>query len=275
MLSGPPSSVPEYTLPSKLPSYNAAWAKYVPSNILGVSVINYSLIRQLNSSAVPAVTLLQLVSPAASVTPDMVNALVSVTYQTPNATVDFIYLTKPSFGQFAVPVAQAFSQNLGSKSMLVYAVNRVGNGSSAGWLALIPSDNIVAFANGGSSAKTAISLSLEASNGTISNILQTTDVKQGAYIVNGTENHLSFAIQNFPGLVRTGNMTIISVDAVANSIDVSYVVKFPDSATANSQVDYMRTSYLSASSFSQYDQYLEATEHRPFSQMQFAVRLVG
>jgi hypothetical protein len=273
--SGPTFTVSNHSLPSTLPTYKTAWAKYVPSDVLVVSTINYSLIRQLNSSAVPAVNLLQLSTPPASITPNMVNSVVSVTYQTPNATVDVIYLTKTSFGQFAPDVARAYSQSLGNKPLFVYAANRIGNSSTLGWLALIPSDSIVAFAVGGPAARTALNLSLEASNSTIPNILQSTDVQQSVYIVNGTENHLSFAIQKFPGVVQTGYMTTISVDDVANSIHVSYVVKFQDSAAAKSQVDYMRTSYLSATSFAQYDQYLKATEYRPFSQMQFAVRLVG
>jgi hypothetical protein len=120
-----------------------------------------------------------------------------------------------------------------------------------------------------------VDLALDASNGTIPNILQNTAVRQVLYIVNGTEDHLSFSIQNFPGVVQTGTMTGISVDSAGGPVHVSYVVGFHDSATAESQEDYMKSSYLSATAFSQYDQYLKAVENQPFSQLQFAVRLVG
>lgn len=238
-------------------------------------MINYSLIRQLNSSAVPADEPLELVSPNESITPDMVRATLSITFQTPNATVAMIYLTKSSFGQFATSVTETHGQEPSSKPSLYYTNAMVGNQSAYGWLALIPSDNIVAFAVGSSPARTVVNLALEASNGTVPNILQNTTVRQILYIVNGTENHLSFSIQDFPGVVETGSMTGISVDCVGNSIHISYVVEFNDSSTAKSQVDYMKTSYQTASVFNEYDQYLEALEYRPFSQMQFAVRLVG
>jgi hypothetical protein len=269
------SSVPNSNLPNTLPTYPTAWAKYVPSDILEVSMINYSLIRALNSSAVPADEPLELVSPNESITPDMVRATLTITFQTPNATVAMIYLTKSSFGQFALSVVEAHGQEPGTKPSLYYTMAKVGNQSASGWLALIPSDNIVAFAIGSSPARTGVNLALEASNGTVPNILQNTTVRQILYIVNGTENHLSFSIQNFPGVVQTGSMTGISVDCVGSSIHISYVVEFNDSSTAKSQVDYMKTSYQSASVFNEYDQYLEALEYRPFSQMQFAVRLVG
>jgi hypothetical protein len=275
VLTTPTHPVPNFSLPSTLPTYPTAWAKYVPSDVLEVSAINYSLIRQLNSSAVPQDVPLKLVNPNESITPDMVRATLAITFQTPNATVALVYLTRPSFQQFAAPVAEDNSRVLGTKPSLYYTLANVGNKSARGWLALIPSDDLVAFAIGSSPALSAINLSLEASNGTIPNILQSTAVRQILYIVNGTQNHLSFSIQNFPGLVQTGTMTGISVDSVGSSIRVSYVVAFRDSSTAKSQEDYMRSSYLSASVFSEYDQYLKALVYRPFSQMQFAVRLVG
>jgi hypothetical protein len=275
LLAPPSSTIPARKLPAALPSYPTAWARYVPSDILSVSVINYSLVRQLNSSAVPSDNLLDLLNPTENITAAMVNGLVIVSFSTPNATASIIYLTKASFLQIATPLEQTYSQYLTGKPAFYYASAKVGNQSQNGWLVLVPSNNIVAFAFGTSHAKQAINLCLEAANGTTSDLLQTTNIRQVLYILNGTENHLSFSIQKFPGLVSTGNLTALSVDYSGSSIHVSYVVGFRDASTAKSQESYMRDSYLSATTFAQYDQYLMALEYEPFSQLQFAIRLVG
>lgn len=268
-------SVPSYKLPTTIPNFPTAWARYVPSGVLSVSVINYTLIRQLNSSAVPRDNLLELVTPRENLTSNMVNALVSVTYSTPNATASIIYMPKSAFQQFATPIEEAYTHYLNGKPAFYYSASQEGNQSQSGWLVLVPSDSIVAFAFGSSPAEQAINLCLEAANGTTANILHQTNIQQVLYILNGTENHLSFQIQNFPGLVSTGNMTALSVDDVGASIHVSYVVEFQNATLAKSQEVYMRDSYLSAASFAQYEQYLKALEYQPFSQMQFAVRLAG
>jgi len=275
LLVSPTFVVPSHSLPTSIPTYPTAWAKYVPSNALSVSMINYTLIRNLNSSAAPSENLLQLIRPRENITAAMVNSLVSVDYTTPNATASMIYVSTASFAKIAVPLEQAYSQTLSSKPAFFYTSAKEGNISQSGWLALVPSDNIVAFSFGASPARQAINLCLEAANGTTSNLLQRSDIKQVFYILNGTENHLSLSVQDFSGLVATGNLTALSVDNVGTSIHVSHVVEFKDAETAKSQEGYMRDSYLSATVFDQYDRYLTALELRPFSQLQFAVRLVG
>jgi len=276
LLVVPPTFVvPSRSIPTTLPSYPVSWTRYVPSNVLTVSVVNYTMIRHLNSSAVPADDLLDLTNPRENLTSAMVNALVVASFSTPNGTASVIYLTAQGFSQFAGPLEKAYSQVLGSKPEFYYTSAQEGNASQAGWLALVPSGNIVAFAFGASPAREAIDLCLEAANGTATSILQRSDIRQVLYILNGTQNHLSFSVQDFPGLVSTGNLTALSVDDAGTTIHVSYVVEFKDSATAKSQEGYMRDNYLTAVSFTQYDRFLEALESQPFAQLQYAVRLVG
>ena len=275
LTANPTFEVPNHSIPSSLPAYPVDWARYVPSNILTVSVINYSSIRSLNASAVPSDNLLELTSPRENLTAGMVNALVSVSFTTPNATASLIYMPSAAFTQFAAPVVANSGKSFSSSPSFYYTSTKEGNKSQFGWLALVPQDNIVAFAFGASPAQQAINLCLEAANGTAANIMTRTDIHQILYILNGSENHVSLQVQNFPGVVATGKLTVVSVDDVGSSVHVSYVVAFQDATTAQSQEGYMRGSYLSATSFGQYDQYLRATEYEPFSQLQFAVRLVG
>ncbi len=240
-----------------------------------VSFINYSMIRQLNSSAVPTVSLLDVVRPNISITPDMVHGIVSVTYLQPNESLGMVFMSRSAFAEFGGVVARYYGGNLtGSTSLFFVDVNNSGN-ITRGWLALVPSDNMVAFAVGFSAAKQVIVSSLDASNGTIANALQRTDLRQALYIVDGITGHVSLGIQNFPGVVRTGEMTTIAVDDVSNTTQVSYVVKFQDSNTAVSQLSYMKSVYGSARVYSQYDQYLKGIEYQPFSQLEGAARLVG
>lgn len=270
-----PTGIPTYHLPAQVPSYQAAWAKYVPEDFVQLSIINYTMIRQLNASAVPTTNLLDLIKPNISVTPDMVKAEENIQFQAPNATVSLVFLTSSAFSQFAAPVADAYGLSLTGKPLTFISDVSISGLDYTGWMALVPGDHVVAFANGDNLGIGALNESLEAANGTLANVLQRTDVRQSLYVVNASGPLLSLGIQNYAGLVQSGNMTMISVTDVAGTIHVTYVVKFVSSEVAKAQTSYMKSAYLSATTFAQYDQYLEATQYQPFSDMSGAVRFVG
>lgn len=233
------------------------------------------MVRQLNASALPTTNLLDLIKPNISVTADMVRAEESMQFQAPNATVSLVFLTNSAFSQFAGPVAEANGQSLTGKTTMFISDVSINSLDYTGWMALIPSDHAVAFANGDNLGIDALNQSLETANGTLANVLQRTDVRQALYVINATGALLSFGIQNFAGLVQSGNMTTISVTDVGGTIHVTNVVKFASTEVAKAQIGYMKSAYLSATSFAQYDQFLEATQYQPFSDMAGAVRLVG
>lgn len=270
-----PTGIPTYHLPAQVPTYQAAWAKYVPEDILQLSVINYTMVRQLNASALPETNLIDMIRPNISVTPDMVRAEESIEFQQPNDTVSLVFLTSSAFSQFAEPVADANNITLKDKPALFISDVSIDSLDYTGWMALIPSDHVVAFANGDQLGIEALNLSLETANGTLANVLQRTDVRQSLYVTNATTGLLSFGIQNYAGLVQAGNMTTIAVTDQAGTIRVTDVVKFVSTTVAKAQISYMKSSYLSATSFAQYDQFLEAIQYQPFSDMSGAVRLVG
>lgn len=275
IILGRPSGVQTYHLPSEVPSYQEAWAKYVPENIVQFSMINYSLIRQLNASALPSTNLLDVIKPNISVTPDMVRAEESIQFSTPNATVSLVFLTSSAFPQFAAPVAEANAQTLSDENLMFISDVSINSLDYVGWMALIPGDHAVAFANGDKLGIDALNQALETANGTLPNLLQRIDVRQSLYVTNSTGGLLSIGIQNFAGLVQSGNMTTISVSDVGGTIRITNVVKFASSDFAKAQIGYMKSAYLSANSFAQYDQFLEAIQYQPFTDMSGAVRIVG
>jgi hypothetical protein len=112
-------------------------------------------------------------------------------------------------------------------------------------------------------------------SGKAASILNRTDVDRMLYAVNGTEGHLALGIQNFPGSVQTGNATLISVDARQNYAVISYVVRFNDAGQASAQVGAVKSAYISAHQYFQYDELVKAVEVQPVSQLKVAVGLVG
>lgn len=271
--SGP--QVSSKALPSQLPTYQADWAKYAPAGALQVSYYNYSLVRQLNSSVLPIGSALHLVRPNATLSEDGVETLVTIGFSQPNESVDIAFLSSSAFNSFSGLITNYFGGGHSSTPAEYYVETSQAAGITTGWLALVPADNVVEFAAGSSAAKQVISYSLQAANGTIDSVLQDASVRQMLYIAGGVSGHISLGIQNFPGVVRTGQMTLIAVDKVNGQIQISYVVMFHDAATAQSQVSYMETSYLLAHAFNEYGQYLQAMEYQPLSQLEGAMRLVG
>jgi len=111
--------------------------------------------------------------------------------------------------------------------------------------------------------------------GNVPSILIRSDVDRMLYAVNGTQGHLALGIQNFAGSVRTGNATLISVDADRTSTYVSYVVRFADASEASAQLGAVKSAYISAHQFFQFGELVKAVEVQPDSQLKVAVGLVG
>ena len=262
-------------LPSNLPNYHSLWGKYVPDNVVLFGFENYSKIREQNSSYPLYGKLLDLVEPRISLNGSDISYFLTIVFETPNKTLDIAFVQKPTFQLFSDTLSKesSFSAKEGD-SDLYFVRNRVQQGFEVGWLALIPNDFAVAYARGTSDARSAISVSLSVLNGTRSSVITRTDVDQMLYILNGPDGHLAVGFQNFPGVVRSGEMTFLAVDALGQSAQVLSVVKFSGPDVALSQYGSVKSAYLSATKFTVYDSYVLAVETGPISKITQFVRLV-
>ena len=95
------------------------------------------------------------------------------------------------------------------------------------------------------------------------------------FTVNGTTGHLALSIQNYPGAVTSGTMTLVSVDKLGTSLALEYTVGFSSSSVAQSQVHYAMNVYLGASRFTSYDEFIQATEYQPTSALKSAIAQAG
>src|SRR2546428_6980762 len=84
-------------LPSNIPPYHPVWGKYVPSDAVYVSFVNYTMITSTNSSLPPPGELVRLSSPRLTINQSDVRFLVEVTLATPNVTLDVVFLKPSSF----------------------------------------------------------------------------------------------------------------------------------------------------------------------------------
>ena len=142
-------------------------------------------------------------------------------------------------------------------------------------MTVLRDDQGIAFAEGALPAFDAMSRILGVRNGSLSSILARQDVQRLFYTVNGTANHLAIGIQNFPGAVTTGQMTLVTVDDASPLLRISNVVDFSSSQQAQAQLGYFRSVYLGSEEFVSYDEFLQALATQPVGSLQKAVALVG
>ena len=261
-------------LPSSIRSYNPVWGKYVPSDAVFLSLVNYTMITSTNSSLPPPGELVRLSSPPLSINQSDIRFLLEVTLATPNATIDVVFLKPSSF----TTLTNTFDSRGGAPSMVsgsaVYPIRTSVNGQSQdGWMAVLTKDGAVDFGLGAQLGKDAVVKSLDVANGHVDSILSRPDLSQLFYIVGGATNHYALDIQNFAGVVRTGQLTLTSVDLAANQVQVSNVVEFSDPGKASSEVQTVRNAYLSAHQFVVYDSYVKAIELHPLGSLQEQVVL--
>lgn len=269
------SSVPVYHLPETLPVYSTVWSKYVPDGILQLTYRNLTYLREINASALNVVSLLELRSPRLNISSSYVDTLMTVVFSSPNATVEVAFLRHEN-SSYVFNAFKSVQPSTVQGDASLYFTQVVSNRSLVkGWVMTIPKEDLFAFSEGSSDAYTALSLILHARNGTISNILEDINLRKMFYIVGGALNHLAFTFQNFPGLIRTGNMTLQVVNADTYNVKTYYVVGFASSDYAMSQLGYFRQQYFTSQSFSVYDNFLLATKIQPISQLASAFRAVG
>jgi hypothetical protein len=219
--------------------------------------------------------LFQIISPKLELKNSEIKSVISIVFASPNVTLDIAFVGQTTFDRFSRTLAEQgeLPVNVGDSTLYEVRVNP-GPNIQLGWLAVIPRDHAIAFSAGTGSARTAITESLSVLNGGSPSILTRKDVNQMLYTVGGAAGHLGIQVQNFPGVVRTGEMTLVSVDATGGSAQVSYVVKFADSQTASSQYGAMKSAFLSSHQFTIYGNYVKAVEYQPISAVEGAVRLV-
>lgn len=264
------------SLPENLPSYDALWGRYAPSNALSVTFENLTMLHAVNSSLPPEKVVLHVISPEILLSNSEVKAIVSITLASPNATVDVAFVGKPAFERFSQLLAKDGQSptNFGDSTLYEVRVDP-GTNMQPGWVAVVPRNNAIAFSAGTADARSAVTESLNVLYGSSPSILSRKDVTQMLYTVGGGGGHLGIQVQNFPGVVRTGEATLVSVDAVGGSVQVSYVVEFTDSKTASAQYGAVKSAYLPSHQFTIYDNFVKAVEYQPISAVEAAIRLVG
>jgi len=267
-------------LPSTLPTYSAGWASYAPSSALQFTFRNYTALRALNSTALANGTFIATQTPVASLPFSAVRTFVTVVFSTPNATVDIAFVDPSEFSVF-----YGIFQSRGPAPIIegdarLYVTQVAGSqsgtgGYTAGWLVAIPSSNAIGFSEGTGAARTAIESVLAVRNGSVPTILTRTDVTQMFYIAGGADTHIAFTVQNFPGLVSSGQMTLQVVDDYLSTARTSYIVKFNSTNIALAQYDFVKNEYPTSQYFAIYDQYVLSQKTQSLSELSIAVQSVG
>ena len=264
--------------PDKLPTYGGILQKYAPSDALQVSFNNLTAVRAINRSVISNQQFLKLDTPQLSLNSSAIGVRLTVVLSNPNATITVVTLDPGTFSR----VQTSFNQVNGAiptgkaGNLTLYAViDRASGTLQADWLTMIPSERTLLFSPGANDALQAISHVVGVYSGKVPSILTRNDTARMLYAVNGTEGHLALGIQNFVGTVRTGEGTLISIDSLQGSAQVSYVVKFANAGTATAEVSTVEAAYKTAHQFFQYDELVKAVEVLPDSQLDIAVGLAG
>jgi len=267
--------VPTYRIPSKIPTYGGVLATYAPIDSLQVSLDNLSAIRALNKSALANTRFLNILDPQVGLSTAEMNVRISIALAQPNSTVNVALLRSEGYLRIA-DALRSFTQPptmVGNLSAYSVADNATGR-KLASWLTLVPNRGALIFSQGALEALGGIRRIVGVMNGTVNSILSNIEVARMLYVVNGT-NHLALGIQNFPGVVRTGLGTLISVDSKDQSIEITYVIRFNGTPTAASQVKTVKADFQAAHQFAIHDELVKAVEMHPLTGLSNAVAQVG
>ncbi len=263
-------------IPETIPRYSSIIGDYTPSDALQVSYNNFSAIRNINRTALPAGNYLVFKEPALNISANWVEFRVSVVMSRPNATVDVTILDAGAFDTISAAFElSALARSRVGQYVLFTASELASGKATAVWVTMLSRTRAFVSSVGALPAHDAVTRVLSVYSGAEDSLLAKEDVQREFYVANGTANHLAVGIQNYAGAVTTGKMTLITVDKVVGSLAVNYIVKFSDSVTAESQLKYFQTVYLGAEKFATYDDILAATEAQPVSSLIKAVSLVG
>lgn len=266
-------------IPDRLPTYAGVLQSYAPSDALQVSFDNLTAIRSVNQTVISNQQFFAIDRPFFSVNSSAIGWRMTVAFSTPNATVTVAALNQASFDSLSSIVKGAGEAAIPTDSIanitLYAAAGTISHETQAYWFALMPRQSALLFSPGANDALQALKHVVGVQLGTVRSILNRTDIGRMIYAINGTQGHLALGIQNFPGSVRTGNATLISVDANQGSAYISYVVRFNSPSIASEQVTTVKQTYISAHEFFIYGELVKAIEIQPASQLKVAVGLVG
>ena len=276
--SGPSTTVVQ--IPDTLPSYSGILHRYAPNDALQVSFDNLTAIRAVNQSVITNQQFFELDQPRFSMNTTAISSRLTIALSFPNATVTVVTVDSGTFANLTTSLSSASTGSIIPTdkigNLTAYAAaGTQGGETQAYWLTVIPGDRTLLYSPGANDALMALQHVADVYLGSVPSILSRTDVDRMLYAVNGTEGHLALGIQNFPGSVQSGQATLISADASKNSALISYVVRFNDANDASAQVGTVRSAYISAHQFFQYDELVKAVEVQPVSQLKVAVGLVG
>ncbi|MDG7006951.1 MAG: hypothetical protein JRN06_01755 [Nitrososphaerota archaeon] len=262
-------------LPSKVPSYNVSWGKYIPADYLQASFENYTQARAVNASIPPNNVVLELVLPVINISTDQVNAILSVTMSHPNQTIDIAFLASQAYSQLSTVLqTDAHTSSVGTAPMYLVA-DSINGTLDVGWLGLVAGDHAAALALGGGQAQDGVTAILNSVLGNTASIISSVQVAQAAYIAGSNSDPLAVGFENFPGVVRTGNLTGTFVALEGGGISVSNVIGFNSSFSASSQYKYAKQVYNTYSKFTVYDSFIDAQAIWSFSRLEESLRLVG
>jgi len=270
------SGIPVLQIPSQLPEYGGLLGRYAPSNALQVSYDNLTAIREFNRTVLANQPFLSLKEPYVTVNTSGMSARLAISLSNPNASIEAGFLGPGVFRLLdtAFNATSAPSTRLGNFTL--YSVEgRNASARQAYWITLIPKDRAVVYSQGALAALDALKQIIGVYNGSRPSILGNLNIDRMLYAVNGTQGHLALGIQNFAGTVRTGQATLIAVDAAVQAAQISYVVRFQDSTQAAAQTGAVKSAYIEAHQFSRYDELIKAVEIQPVSNLRVAVGLVG
>ncbi|MBI3840585.1 MAG: hypothetical protein HY297_01280 [Thaumarchaeota archaeon] len=268
------NSVPVRHLPSEVPAYEPIWGKYVPQSTIQVGFLNYTHLRQANSSLPFAATILRLSAPSVVLTSADAVYFETMVFEIPNSTLDIAFLTQAKFAAVSEEFegVSGFGIKFGNDTL--YAVQDVASGKPVlGWLGLIPEDRAVAFVAGLNDAKAILITALDVPNHASSSMADLLDVRQMLWVTGGAY-HVSIGIQNFTGEISQSHKVLTTVDVSGQRVNVTRVVQFPDAATAYAQYGAVREGYKSATNVVVYDAFVRASQLDALSKLGGDYRLV-
>ena len=271
------SQIPVNHLPTTIPEYSAPWGRYVPADFVQVAFQNFTLSRAINSSIPADNTILQLFNPDFTVQTHQLNAIESVTLSRPNQTVDIAFLAPSVYSLFNNTLFAKANYTASYSGIRLYFVGNRFNSTAVefGWIAPVAEDHAVVYSIGYGPAQTAVEKVLATVVGDIPSVLSLEWVDREVYIVNGTSGHIALGFENFPGIVRTSNLTGIFVDPAGAHLAVSNIVGFNSTSFAVSQYGYVKSVYRTFTSFRVYDAFVKVSLVWPASNLEEAIRLVG
>ncbi len=274
----PPSQVTTQTIPGSLRPYSAPWGPFVPAIALQMGFENFTMIRDANQTILPnSAVLLNMTDPSSVVRNSDVVYSLDVEVAVPNSTYDVLFLKPSSFARISSAFIAPGQKQDGGAASLYNITDASGGTEELSWAGLFPVQDALAFSPGQVTGEQTLDIAFDSVNSTIPQMISFTSIPQLLYTVGGATNHFALGIQNYAGLVSTGELTLISVDPLQNYVQTSFVVRFADAATASAQLPTMKHDYFASHDFIIYnpDGDVKAVVLGNSSSLEDAVRQVG